>query len=148
MSRSVGSLLCSALLLLVASTSSSQAQTAQASCTFHIFSLSSNPQSIWVTGVNDYGTVVGFADIGTGTPPQSRAFIHYSSGGTTYWLPSGAKSSGFGGRNDAGVTTGAFVDSANQRHAFLLKGSTLTPIVRPYGAGPAGINKYNTVVGV
>ena len=49
---------------------------------------------------------------------------------------------------DAGLTTGAFVDSANQRHAFLLKGSTLTPIVRPYGASPAGINKYNTVVGV
>jgi hypothetical protein len=48
---------------------------------------------------------------------------------------------------DAGLTTGAFVDSANQRHAFLLKGSTLTPIVRPYGASPAGINKYNSVVG-
>lgn len=148
MSKPIGSLLCSALSFVLLSMSSSQAQTVQASCTFHVFSLSSNPQSIWVTGVNDYGTVVGYADFGTGTPPQSRAFIHYSGGGTTYWLPSGAKSSGFGGRNDAGVTTGAFVDSASQRHAFLLKGSTLTPIVRPFGAGPAGINKYNTVVGV
>jgi hypothetical protein len=148
MRKSVGSLLCSVLAFVLLAMSSSQAQTVQASCTFHVFSLSSNPQSIWVTGVNDYGTVVGYADFGTGAPPQSRAFIHYSGGGTTYWLPSGAKSSAFGERNNAGVTTGAYVDSANQRHAFLLKGSTLSPIVRPFGAGPAGINKYTTVVGV
>jgi hypothetical protein len=148
MTKSIGSLLCSALAFGLLSMSSSQAQTVQASCTFRVFSLSSNPQSIWVTGVNDYGSVVGYANFGTGTPPQSRAFIHYSGGGTSYWLPSGAKSSAFGGRNNAGVTTGAYVDAANQRHAFLLKGSTLSPIVRPFGGGPAGINKYSSVVGV
>ena len=100
---------------------------------------------IFVTGVNDYGTVVGEADFGTS--PRARAFIHYSGGGTTYWVPSGAKSSGFGGRNDAGVTTGAYTDSSGKSHAFLLKGSTLTAIARPYGASPAGINQYNSVVG-
>jgi probable HAF family extracellular repeat protein len=100
---------------------------------------------IFVTGVNDYGTVVGEADFAA--TPRARAFIHYSGGNTIYWVPSGAKGSGFGGRNDAGITTGAYTDASGKSHAFLLKGSTLTAIVRPYGASPAGINKYNSVVG-
>lgn len=123
-----------------------EAQVSQASCTFHTFTLSSSP-GVWVTGVNDYGTVVGYADFGKGGTPQFKAFIHYSGGGTTYWLPSGAKASAFGGRNNAGVTTGAYTDSSNQHHAFLLKGSSLMTITRPFGAGPAGINKYNSAVG-
>jgi hypothetical protein len=134
-------------LSVVSLSSDVQAQTQQASCTFHVFSVPSNPQSIWVTGVNDYGTVVGYADFGTGTPPQSRAFIHYSGGGTTYWLPSGAKSSAFGGRNDAGVTTGAYADASNQVHTFLRAGSTITPISTPNHGGPGGINRYNSLVG-
>ena len=102
---------------------------------------------ITVTGVNDYGTVVGYADFGEGASRQTKAFIHYSGGGTNYWLPSGAKNSAFGGRNDAGLTTGAYTDSSNKTHAFIMKGSTLIPVVRPYGAGLGGINRYNTVVG-
>jgi hypothetical protein len=149
MLKSLNLILCVCLLVvtIVSLASGVQAQTQQASCTFHTFSLTQNPQMITVTGVNDYGTVVGYADFGEGASRQEKAFVHYSGGGTTYWLPSGAKSSAFGGRNDAGVTTGAYSDSSNHTHAFLLKGSTLTPIVRPYGAGPAGINKYNSVVG-
>jgi hypothetical protein len=149
MSKLLNFILCMCLLVvtIVSLASDVQAQTQQASCTFHTFSLTQSPQMITVTGVNDYGTVVGYADFGEGASRQTKAFIHYSGGGTNYWLPSGAKNSAFGGRNDAGVTTGAYSDSSNHTHAFLLKGSTLTPIVRPYGAGPAGINKYNSVVG-
>jgi hypothetical protein len=132
-------------LIALSLTPASRAQS-RASCTFHTFSLPSSPQ-IFVNGVNDYGTVVGAANFGNREAPQFKAFIHYSNGNTTYWLPSGAKSSGFGGRNDSGVTTGAYVDSSNQRHVFLLKGSTLTPISSPAGANPLGINKYNSVVG-
>ena len=66
-----------------------QAQTQQASCTFHTFSFPSSPQMIFVTGVNDYGTVVGEADFASS--PHARAFIHYSGGSTIYWVPSGAK---------------------------------------------------------
>jgi hypothetical protein len=132
-----------AALVAMSMIPAAQAQTAQASCTFHQFSLPMSPQ-IFVSGVNDYGTVVGSADFGT---KNFKAYIHYSNGSTTYWLPSGAKQSGFGGRNNAGVTTGAYLDASSQRHVFLLKGSTLTPISSPAGASPVGINKYNTTVG-
>jgi probable HAF family extracellular repeat protein len=149
MSKLLNFILCVCLLVVtvVSLASGVQAQTQQASCTFHTFSLTQSPRMITVTGVNDYGTVVGYADFGEGASRQEKAFIHYSGGGSTYWLPSGAKNSAFGGRNDDGVTTGAYGDSSNHTDAFLLKGSTLTPIVRPYGAGPGGINKYNSVVG-
>jgi probable HAF family extracellular repeat protein len=147
MSKSGSSFLCAFLVAVtvVSLPPDTQAQTQQASCTFHTFSLPSNPQMIFVTGVNDYGTVVGEADFAAS--PRARAFIHYSGGSTTYWVPSGAKGSGFGGHNDAGVTTGAYTDSSGQPHAFLLRGSTLTSIARPLRADPAGINKYNSVVG-
>ena len=148
MSKSISSFcVCLFTLTVVLFLSNAYAQTQQASCTFHTFSLTQSPQMITVTGVNDYGTVVGYADFGEGASRQTKAFIHYSGGGTNYWLPSGAKNSAFGGRNDAGLTTGAYTDSSNKTHAFIMKGSTLIPVVRPYGAGLGGINRYNTVVG-
>src|SRR5690348_5183360 len=138
---------CLLAVMVVFWPSLTQAQTQQASCTFHTFGLSPSPQMISVSGVNDYGTVVGEADFGPNASPRFRAFIHYSGGATNYWVPSGAKGSAFGGRNDAGLTTGAYTDSSNKTHAFIRKGSTLIPVVRPYGAGLGGINRYNTVVG-
>jgi len=128
-------------------TSKTQAQTQQASCTFHTFSLSQSPQMIAVSGVNDYGTVVGRADFGPNATPRFRAFIHYSGGGTTYWVPSGTNGSAFGGRSSAGLTTGTYTDSSNRTHAFIRKGTTLVPVVRPYGAGLVGINRDISVVG-
>src|SRR4051812_13753069 len=112
MSKSGISFLCVCLLAatVVSLSTDTQSQTQQASCTFHTFSLPSSPQMIFVTGVNDYGTVVGEATFAS-NPRYARAFIHYSGGSTIYWVPSGAKGSGFGGRNDAGVTTGAYTDS-------------------------------------
>jgi probable HAF family extracellular repeat protein len=121
-----------------------QAQT-QASCSFHEFTLPSNGAFI-INGVNDNGTVVGTAFFPNGSVPF-KAFVRYANGKTVYWLPSGAVQSGFNGRNNNGVTTGAYFDASNQHHAFLLNGSTVTPISKPAGASPMGINKYNTVVG-
>jgi len=121
-------------------------QTPQASCTFKIHALASNP-NVMVTGVNDFGTIVGMADFGTSSSPQFRAFILYPDGSTVYWPPSGAKMSSFGGHNDVYAYTGVYVDSSNTRHAFLLNRGNLSSIVRPYGSVPAGINKYNSIVG-
>ena len=146
MSYSIRSItLCAIGILLIALSPIAQAQT-QASCTFHTFSLTSSPQIV-VIGVNDYGTVVGFADFGANASPRYKGFIHYSGGNTSYWLPSGAKQSSLGGRNDSGVTTGYYYDSLYRGHPVLLKGSTMTPISTPGNGGADGINKYNTIVG-
>ncbi len=93
-----------------------QAQT-QASCTFQTFSLPGNPL-VLVSGVNDYGTVVGDAYFPNASV-RTKAFVHYANGKTVYWLPPGAVQSGFNGRNNNGVTTGAYFDASNQHHAFL-----------------------------
>src|SRR2546422_5105227 len=107
-----------------------QAQVQRAACTFNYFLLNladpNNPVG-YVQGVNDWGTVVGNADFGMTT----KAFTHYSGGGLSYWLPSGAVFSGFIARNNKGVTVGWYTDSSGQSHAFLLKGSTVTPVVDP-----------------
>jgi len=128
-----------------------QGQVQQATCTFNYFLLNpadpNNPTG-YVQSVNDWGTVVGIADFGA----TSKAFTHYSGGGLSYWLPSGAVSSGFVARNNKGVSAGSYSDSSGQSHAFLLKGSTVTAIVDPKASPGStiihGINNWNSVVGV
>ncbi len=155
MSCSVPSLLCRVCLCAVVNIGLSavpiaQAQVQQAACTFNYFLLNpadpNNPVG-YPNGVNDWGTVVGAGIFGT----TARAFTHYSGGGLSYWLPSGAVSSGFIARNNKGVTAGWYTDSSGQSHAFLLKGSAVTPIVDPK-ALPGyttirGINNWNSLVG-
>jgi len=127
-----------------------QAQVQQAVCTFNYFLLNpadpSNPTG-YVQGVNDWGTVVGIGDFGTTT----KAFAHYSGSGQSYWLAPGAVGSGFIARNNKGLTAGWFTDSSGQPHAFLLKGSTITPIVAPKASPGStvvrGINNWNSAVG-
>jgi hypothetical protein len=127
-----------------------QAQVQQVACTFKYFLLNpadpNNPVG-YVQGVNDWGTVVGIADFGTST----KAFTHYPDGGVNYWRPSGAMSSGFVARNNKGVTAGWYTDSSDRSHAFLLKGSTLTPVVDPKAIPGStvihGINNWNSAVG-
>jgi hypothetical protein len=127
-----------------------QAQVQKAACTFKYFLLNpadpNNPVG-YVQGVNDWGTVVGTADFGTTT----KAFTHYSGGNLSYWRPSGAVSSGFVARNNNGVTAGWYTDSSGQSHAFLLKGSTVTPVVGPKATPGStvihGINNWNSTVG-
>src|SRR2546422_172866 len=118
-----GTALFAAVVIVCSTMPAAQAQT-QASCTFHVFSLPSSPQ-IYVSGVNDYGTVVGLADFGKNASPQFKAFIRYSGGGTTYWIAPGATVSFFRGRNGAGVTSGGSLDRANPPPPFLRKGCTL-----------------------
>lgn len=133
--------------LLITPTAGSQTQ---ASCSFKLFLLNladpNNPVG-YVQGANDWGTVVGIADFGTST----KAFTHYSGGGLSYWRPSGAVSSGFIARNNNGVSAGWYTDSSGQSHAFLLKGSTFTPIVDPKAVSGStvihGINNWNSAVG-
>lgn len=128
-----------------------QGQVQQASCTFKLFLLNSadpNNPAGYVQSVNDWGSVVGIADFGTTT----KAFIHYSGGSASYWRPSGAVSSGFIARNNKGVSAGWYTDSSGQSHAYLLKGSTLTPVVGPKATPGStvihGINNWNSAVGV
>lgn len=132
-----------AVLASFVMTCASHAQT-QASCTFQQFTLPSSP-TVLVNGVNDYGSVVGNAVLGGSASPQTKAFLRYSNGDTMYWLPSGAKQSSFNGRNNNGVTTGAYFDASNNHHAFILNGSTMTPITNPADASPIGINKFNSI---
>jgi probable HAF family extracellular repeat protein len=133
-------------VVLFACSAALHAQTPQASCTFHTYALTSNPD-VTVTGVNNFGTVVGFADFGKSASPQFRAFILYKDGSTVYWVPAGAKMSSFGGHNNLYAYTGVYVDSSNKQHAFILERLVVNPIVRPYGSVPAGVNKYDSVVG-
>jgi hypothetical protein len=128
-----------------------QAQVQQAACNFNYFLLNPadpNKPTGYVQGVNDWGTVVGIADFGSTT----KAFAHYSAGGLSYWLPSGAVSSGFVARNNKGVSAGWYTDSSAQSHAFLLKGSGVTQIVDPKSLPGStvihGINNWNSAVGV
>ncbi|HJT69626.1 MAG TPA: hypothetical protein VJ731_05475 [Terriglobales bacterium] len=142
--RAFRPVVCVAAVFAIA-VSVAQAQS-KASCSFTIFTLPSNPQ-IFVHGVNDYGTVVGQTNFGSGASPQFTAFVHYAGGGTTYWIPSGAVQSGFGDRNNSGTTVGWYLDSSNKVHPVQLTGSAVTPIPPPYRGRPDGINKYNSVIG-
>ena len=135
------------ITLLVPSISGAQTQ---ASCAFKLFLLNpadpKNPTG-YVQSVNDWGTVVGIANFGTST----KAFTRYPGGSLSYWRPSGAVSSGFIARNNNGVSAGWYTDSSGQSHAFLLKGSTLTPVVNPKAIPGStvihGINNWNSAVG-
>jgi len=126
--------------VLLAIASNVQAQT-QASCTFNLFPLPSQPAyTSLIGGVNDWGTVVGSAN--------GRAFIRYAGGGISYYLLSGALTGAFFARNNIGVTTGEYVDASNNENAFMLIGSTLTLIEDPkavaHNTRVHGINRWNS----
>src|SRR5690349_8459685 len=136
----IGILAILAIQLLAAPPAQGQAQ---ASCTFKLFPLPKPVSSVQVSGVNDFGTVVGIAN--------GEAFIHFAGGGFSYYLPPGATGSGFFARNNSGVTTGSYDDASGNQHAFILKGSTLTQIVHPkavpFETFVSGINRWNSTVG-
>jgi len=141
---------CAFIVIGWSAVSIAQAQVQQAACTFNQFLLNpadpNNPAS-YVQGVNDWGTVVGIANFGTTT----KAFTRYPNAALNYWRPSGAVSSGFVARNNNGVTAGWYTDSSGQSHAFLLKSSTLTPVVNPKAIPGStvirGINNWSSAVG-
>ena len=126
-----------AAVLVLSSVSFLDAQT-QASCTFKLF----KPAEISL-GVNDWGTTVGALN--------GKAAIRYAGGGISYFLPRGAREAVFVARNNSGVTVGQYADWSGKGGAFILKGSTVTPIEDPRNPdttpGVSGINKWNSIVG-
>jgi len=122
----------------------------QASCTFHLFKLPTSP-GLFPRGVNDWGTIVGDADFGGGPPHKFEAFIRFSGGGVSYFLPAGALSSVFFARNNLGVAVGSYTDASKHGHSFILQGSTLIPVVDPKAIPNStlvfGINRWNSTVG-
>ena len=144
------------VLICVAGVPIAQAQVQQASCTFKLFLLDrsspGNPSFTGGTGVNDWKTVVGEANLNyTQTPPFSKAFVHYFGGGTIYYSAPGAVRTRFNARNNKGVSVGTYKDASFATHSFMLQQSTFTAIVHPNETPNTtmvtGINKFNTTVG-
>jgi probable HAF family extracellular repeat protein len=127
---------------------------AQASCTFKIFQLNpSDPNNPGTepNGVNDFASVVGAAVNPPANTVIQKAFVRFSGGGVNYFSPPDSISAQFYARNNNGVTVGDYADSSFHPHAFMLQGSTLTPIVdpkaAPFSTDARGINKFNSIVG-
>src|SRR6266568_3251337 len=85
-----GFLVIAAIQLLAAPPAQGQAQ---ASCTFKLFPLPKPVSLVQVSGVNDFGTVVGSATVAGST--NAKAFIHFAGGGFSYYLPPGSLGSSF-----------------------------------------------------
>ncbi len=125
--------------------SAANAQT-KANCTFHLFNTPGTP-----AGVNDYGTTVGEAVINAGA---TKGFIRYSNGTVSYFQAPNAQRTYFTARNNAGVTVGGYSLPSQVTPVpgagLILNGSVFTSVKYPnaVSTGLAGINKYNTTVGV
>jgi probable HAF family extracellular repeat protein len=156
-----------ALLCLVLSlaTYEAQAQT-QATCSFNLFSL--NPGSTWIypAAVNDYGTIVGLAQVLT--PEQNIAFVQWPSTGQAAGVgvafPFGQHAvSMLSGRNDNGTSIGymgagptlvflnGFGAPFMMGAPILLNGTASTPIQFSVPTGQQvnvnGINNWGSIVG-
>jgi probable HAF family extracellular repeat protein len=112
----------------------------QASCTFTIFSIFPPHTSIFPSGINDFGTVVG----GTTNTPD-KGFIRWANGGLTFLTGI----SSLVDRNDGGVSIGY---NGTQK-AIILSGSTVTPITLATRLktfkflNVQGINDWGSIVG-
>lgn len=152
-------------IVLLMAGCAAQAQT-QATCSFNLFSL--NPGSTWIypAAVNDYGTVVGLAQVPT--LEQNVAFVQWPSArqwaGVGVGFPFGQNAlSMLSGRNDNGTSIGYV--GAGQTPVFLngfdapfmmgtpilLNGTTSTPIQFSVPTGQQlnvnGINNWGSIVG-
>ncbi|PYV65747.1 MAG: hypothetical protein DMG97_31410 [Acidobacteria bacterium] len=124
-----------------------QAQT-HAACTFNFFSPTTKfttpngrPVFIQPLGINDFGTIVGYAIPGT-----RRGLIRWANGGVTQVKGTNRLVA----RNDHGISVG--FDLKDQ--AVLVDGPTSSPTITPIvldvnngGVNPSGINKWGTIVG-
>ncbi len=104
-----------------------------------------------MTGINDYGTVVGAAAKG-GSPGQFVGATVFSNRGTTFYSVPNSYNTSFSKRNDSGVEVGAYTDNnypQNNSHGFVLHGSTLVKVSYPGAVNTAltGINKWGSIVG-
>ena len=135
-----------ALSVLLSTASVAQSQK-QASCTFSFFSLTTNIPNIgrvhvYPSGINDFGTVVGWVD--NAIPPA--AFIRWANGGFSF--PLGTSSGNvLIDRNDSGTSLGGSAVAGT----MLLNGTSITPIALDINNGGFlvnRINKWNSIVGV
>jgi len=138
------------LLLLLSISPLSSAQT-EASCQFHSLTAPSGSSFGEMTGINDYGTVVGAAAKG-GSPGQFVGATVFSTGGTTFYSVPNSYTTSFSKRNDSGVLVGAYTDNnypQNNSHGLVLHGSTLVKVSYPGAVNTAltGINKWGSMVG-
>lgn len=138
------------LVLLVSIAPLSSAQT-KASCQFHSLTAPSGYSFGMMTGINDYGTVVGSANKGS-SPGLFIAATVYSSGGVSFYSVPNSYSTGFSQRNDSGINVGAYADFTvpqHNSHGIVLHGSTLVKVNYPgaFNTGLSGINKYGSIVG-
>ena len=143
------------VLSICLAVSVAQAQT-QASCAFMRFPLtfiqpSGTSVSLTLAGINDFGTVVGTADLINNGSGSAVPFIRWSNGGITF--PLGKRAFGsLADRNDSGVSIG--YDVSIQTSFILMRDGTFIPIP-PITAGgftnnvpiAAKINKWDSVVG-
>ncbi len=154
---SQASLTLAGVLILVSLVISAGAQTT-ASCQFTTFNTrffvnnGSEEVDLYPHGVNDYGTVVGNADNTVTFAVQ--AFTRFSGGGISYYRH-GSSDTVFNDRDNSGVDLGVYgpVAPYNIGTAFMLKGSTLTPLAITVGGKTyskltaQGTNRWGTVVG-
>lgn len=131
---------------LVFSAFPSQAQT-NASCTFHVFNIPVSGGVALPTGINRYGTIVGFVNVFTG---HSEGFIRSSGGGVSVYKAPNSSNTSINHRNDQGVNVGAFTPSGSTASKGFVATSTRFQSVTFPGASQTfltGINNFGVIVG-
>jgi len=114
-----------------------------ASCTYTTF-LYPGASNTYATGINDYNTVVGYASLNG----KQIGFIRWANGGFTK-VDIGSIRTELFGRNNIGVSVGAYTDANGGGHAFLLTNNGYQKIDYPgaFSTELFGINNYNSSVG-
>jgi hypothetical protein len=122
----------------------------QANCSYKLWA----PPAPWTdsggAGINKYGTVVGVvADSNASYEGYRAGLILYSDG--TYKTYNYGTSTWFSGRNDSGVTVGAYLDTSPYElaHGLILYQKTAQTVDYPGGSNTVlnGINNNGVIVG-
>jgi probable HAF family extracellular repeat protein len=133
-------------LLIWAAASMGEAQTATCS-NWTIFTVSGQPT--WVTGINRWGTVVGFVN---DQNQHAHGFARYSDGSVKTYMAPNAINTFFSRSNSQGVRVGYFDSNTNpvRREGLVVASSGSTPVNYPGGnfsTNLEGINYWSTIVG-
>ena len=123
-----------------------QAQTAN--CTFQPIPLPSNVIRFYPSGINDYGNVVGTADLKT-TGQEHNGFIRYSDGTFKTFAFNGNLTTNFTRRNRQGVTVGYFMSPSLSIHGLVYQNGVATRLDYPGSSSTylTGINASGSIVG-
>jgi hypothetical protein len=143
------------VLTVISLVNSSSAQT-QASCQFSAaFNLQQAAGGkgflVFPKGVNDYATVVGFAQ--NDVDNSSFGFARFSGGGFSFYKHDSVDTA-FEDRDNNGTNVGETISPTGNATPFTLKGSTFTPLTLNIGGTTQknftldGMNDWETTVGV